>query len=54
MVKKVTIVGGSGTVGRILIRGLSNEGYDLTVMESLKKSCLQGLSRLMHETMKKR
>ncbi|MBU8788912.1 hypothetical protein [Bacillus sp. FSL W8-0848] len=34
--KKVTIVGGSGTVGRILIRGLSDEGYDLAVMDVKK------------------
>ncbi|ASB87842.1 NAD(P)-dependent oxidoreductase [Bacillus sonorensis] len=31
--KKVMIIGGNGTVGRILVRGLSDEGYDLSVMD---------------------
>ncbi|MFN2747566.1 MULTISPECIES: NAD-dependent epimerase/dehydratase family protein [Bacillus] len=34
--KKVMIFGGNGTVGRILAKGLSRDGYELTVMD-LKK-----------------
>lgn len=58
MVKKVTIVGGSGTVGRILIRGLSDEGYDLTVMdvkkpeEELPARFIQADARNDEETVK--
>ena len=32
-VKKVTIVGGNGTVGRVLAGGLAGEGYEVTVLD---------------------
>ncbi|TWL77931.1 hypothetical protein CHCC15311_3947 [Bacillus licheniformis] len=31
--KKVTIVGGNGTVGRVLAGGLAGEGYEVTVLD---------------------
>ncbi|MEC1263095.1 NAD(P)-dependent oxidoreductase [Bacillus swezeyi] len=34
--KKVMIIGGNGTVGRVLANGLSDDGYELTIMD-LKK-----------------
>jgi len=32
-VKKVTIIGGNGTVGRVLAGGLAGEGYEVTVLD---------------------
>ena len=31
--KKVTIIGGNGTVGRVLAGGLAGEGYEVTVLD---------------------